>query len=133
MRIKYESCIFSAVLMMGFATVAYSQSPDVEEGKLASEVTELKTENIALREQLNRVEEQQKMLLEVVNDLKQRLGPPATSTGGNPSTSAQQNFASNGEHATPTSNIPVMIARVEQPETFPFDGAAQPETFPFDP
>jgi len=117
--------------MMGFATVAYSQSPDVEEGKLASEVTELKTENIALREQLNRVEEQQKMLLEVVNDLKQRLGPPATPVAKVSSTSSQKNFAANGEHAAQTSNIPITIARAEQPGSFPFDGAAQPETLPF--
>ena len=82
MRIKYESCVFSAALMMGLAAVAYGQSPDVAAGNLASEVTALKTENIALREQLNKVEEQQKMLLEVVTDLKQRLGSPATPIAG---------------------------------------------------
>jgi hypothetical protein len=59
MRMKYESCIFSAALMMGLAAVAYGQSPDVESGNLASEVTVLKTDNRALREQLNKVEEQQ--------------------------------------------------------------------------
>ena len=76
MQIKCESCVFSAALMMGLAAVAYGQSPDVAAGSLASEVTALKTDNIALREQLNKVDEQQKMLLEVVNDLKQQLGSP---------------------------------------------------------
>jgi hypothetical protein len=78
MRTKCESCVFSAALMVGLAAVASGQSPDVESGNLASEVTALKTDNIALREQLNKVEELQKMLLEVVNDLRQRLGSPAT-------------------------------------------------------
>ncbi len=92
MRTKYESRVFSAALMVGLAAVAYGQSPDVESGNLASEVTALKTDNIALREQLNKVEEQQKMLLEVVNDLKQRLGSPATPIAGAASSPSQQNF-----------------------------------------
>ena len=74
MQIKCESCVFSAALMVGLAAVAYGQSPDVAAGSLASEVTALKTDNIALREQLNKVEQQQEMLLEVVKDLKQQLG-----------------------------------------------------------
>src|ERR1700759_3409940 len=79
MRTKGESCVFSAALMMGLAAIAYGQSPDVEAGNLASEVTALKTDNTALREQLNKVEEQQKVLLEVVNDLRRRLdGEPIT-------------------------------------------------------
>src|SRR5215469_4143837 len=133
MRIKYESCIFSAVLMMGFAPVSYSKSPDLKEGNLASEGTELKTENIALREQLNKVEEQQKMLLDVVNSLKQRLDSSGTPVAGVHSTSSQQNFAATGELVTPTTNIPITIVRVEQPAVFPFDNTAQPESFPFDP
>lgn len=64
--------------MMGLAAGAYGQSPAAEPANLASEVTTLKTENIALREQLKRVEEQQKMMLEVMNELKQRLGPSST-------------------------------------------------------
>jgi hypothetical protein len=50
--------------MIGLAAVGYAQSPDVKSGDLTSEISAVKTENIALREQLNRVEEQQKMLLE---------------------------------------------------------------------
>src|ERR1700685_4061995 len=71
MRMQREFRVFSTALMMGLAVVPYGQSPETEAGNLTGEVTALKTENIALREQLNRVEDQQKMLLEVVNDLKQ--------------------------------------------------------------
>lgn len=142
MRIKFESRILSVALIMGLAAVAYGQSPDVESGNLASEVTELKTENIALREQLNKVEEQQKMLLEVVNDLKQRLTSPATPIAGVPSTSSQPNAAATGAPATSLSNIPasrtgtpqsesVTVARAVPPDSFPFTGAAQPESFLF--
>jgi hypothetical protein len=105
--------------MMGVAAGAYGQSPDVEARNVASEVTALKTENIALREQLNRVEEQQKMMLEVVNDLKQRLGSPATPIAGDPSSSSsQQNFVAQ-ELATAVSNFRVPPARAAQPESVP--------------
>jgi len=112
-----ESRVFSAALMMGLAAVAYGQSPDVEAGNLTSEVTALKTENIALREQLNRVEEQQKMMLEVVNDLKQRLGSPATPIVGGPSSSSQQNFAAARELATSVTDIAAPRAPVAQPQS----------------
>jgi hypothetical protein len=116
MRIKYESRVFAAALMVGLATNAYGQSKDVESGNLASEVTALKTENIALREQLNKVEEQQKMLLEVVNDLRQQLNPPTTPIAGGASSSSQQNFAAANELATSVSNISVPRAQTAQPE-----------------
>src|SRR6266576_2644748 len=79
MLIMRRSCVFTAALMMGLAAAGYAQSPDVEAGDITSEVAAVKTENIALREQVNRVEEQQKILLEVVNELKRRLdGEPTT-------------------------------------------------------
>jgi hypothetical protein len=117
MRMQRESRVFSAALMMGLAAVAYGQSPDVEAGNLTSEVTALKTENIALREQLNRVEEQQKMMLEVVNDLKQRLGSPATPIAGGPSSSSQQNFAAARELATSVTDIAVPRTQAAQPQS----------------
>jgi hypothetical protein len=117
MRMQRESRFFSAALMMGLAAVAYGQSPDVGAGNLTSEVTALKTENIALREQLNRVEEQQKMMLEVVNDLKQRLGSPATPIVGGPSSSSQQNFAAARELATSVTDIAAPPAPVAQPQS----------------
>src|SRR5271170_5081256 len=115
MRMQRETRVFSAALMMGLAAVGYGQSPDVEAGNLTSEVTALKTENIALREQLNRVDEQQKMLLEVVNDLKQRLGSPPIA--GGPSSASQQNFAAARELATSVSDIAVPLALAAQQES----------------
>src|SRR5882757_1878657 len=117
MRTKCESRVLSAALMVGLAAVACGQSPDVATGNLTSEVTTLKTENIALREQLNRVEEQQKMMLEVVNDLKQRLGSPATPIVGGPSSSSQQNFAAARELATSVTDIAAPPAPVAQPQS----------------
>ncbi len=119
MQIKCESCVFSAALMMGLAAVAYGQSPDVAAGSLASEVTALKTDNIALREQLNKVEEQQKMLLEVVNDLKQQLGSPATPITGDPSSSSQQSLAAAQELATAVNSLAVPPAPAAQPQSVP--------------
>ena len=119
MRTKFESRVFSAALMVGLAAVAFGQSPDVESGNLANEVTALKTDNIALRKQLNTVEEQQKMLLEVVNDLRQRLGAPATPIAGDPSSPSQQNFVAARELATSVSDIAVPLARTAQPESGP--------------
>ncbi len=103
--------------MVGLAAVAYGQSPDVESGNLASEVTALKTDNIALREQLNKVEEQQKMLLEVVNDLRQRLGSPATPIAGDPSSYSQQNFAAVRELKTSVTEVAVPRDRATQPQS----------------
>ena len=117
MQIKCASCVLSAALMMGLAAVGYGQSQDVAAGNLASEVTALKTENIALREKLNSVEEQQKMLLEVVNDLKQQLGSPATAITGDPSSSSRQNFAATEELAKSVSDIPVPRAQAAQPQS----------------
>ena len=80
-------------------------------GNLASEVTALKTENIALREQLNKVEEQQKTrLLYVATDLKQQLGAPATPIAGDPSSSSQQNFAATKELATAVEQYSPVLA-----------------------
>src|SRR3954453_4325524 len=118
MRINCGPRVLSAALMMGLAAEAYGQSPNVEAGSLAGEVTVLKDENIALREQLNRVEEQQKVLLEVVNDLKQRLGSPATPTAGEPSSSSQQDLVAE-ELAISVSHIRVPRALAAQPESRP--------------
>ena len=142
MRITGKWRIFSATCLLGLTTIAGGQAPETQSVSLESDVAALKTENAALREQLNKVEEQQRMLLEVVNDLKQRLGSPTTPTPGDPSTSSQQNSAATGELATSVGNIPVpharaiqpesvTVARAAQPESFPFARAAQPETFPF--
>src|SRR5689334_5724733 len=118
MRIKYESCVLSA-LMMAFTAVTYGQSTDVQADNLASEVTVLKSENVALRKQLNKVEEQQMMLLEVVNDLRERLGSPAAPIAVDPSlSSSQQNFVAQ-ELETAVSNFRVPSVAAAQPESAP--------------
>jgi hypothetical protein len=118
MRIKYESCVLSA-LMMAFTAVTYGQSTDVQADNLASEVTALKSENVALRKQLNKVEEQQMMLLEVVNDLRERLGSPAAPIAVDPSlSSSQQNFVAQ-ELETAVSNFRVPSVAAAQPESAP--------------
>lgn len=108
--------------MMGLAAGAHGQSPAVEPASLASEVTALKTENIALREQLRRVEEQQKMMLEVVNQLKQRLGPPAPPIAETPLPPSQPVLASTMAPPLPApptavSVVPVPNSRAEQPQS----------------
>src|SRR5262245_36767624 len=106
------SAVLAVVLL---ATTSHGQSPDVQSANMETEIAGIKAENTALREQLNKVEEQQKILLDVVNDLKQRLGLPAIS--GGPSTSSQQNFAAAGEKeiATSVSNISVPSVRALPP------------------
>jgi len=74
-----ESRALSAVLaLVLLAATTYGQAPAVPPGSVESEVARIKAENAALREQLRRVEEQQKTLLELVNQLQQRLGPTTT-------------------------------------------------------
>ena len=74
-----ESRVLSAVLaLVLLAATTYGQAPAVPPGSVESEVAGIKAENAALREQLRRVEEQQKTLLELVNQLQQRLGPTTT-------------------------------------------------------
>src|SRR5258708_7761395 len=74
-----ESRVFSAGLtLVLLAATTYGQAPAVPRGSVESEVAGIKAENAALREQLRRVEEQQKTLLELVNQLQQRFGPITT-------------------------------------------------------
>ncbi len=74
-----ESRVLSALLaLVLLAATTYGQAPAVPPGSVESEVAGIKAENAALREQLRRVEEQQKTLLELVNQLQQRLGPTTT-------------------------------------------------------
>src|ERR1700704_1816279 len=74
-----ESRVLSAVLaLVLLAATTYGQAPAVPPGSVESEVAGIKAENAALREQLRRVEEQQKTLLEIVNQLQQRFGPITT-------------------------------------------------------
>src|SRR5262245_65871298 len=63
--------------VMLFAPSAYGQSSGSLPGDLETEVSVVKAENAALREQLRKIEEQQRAMLELINRLQQRLdGPP---------------------------------------------------------
>jgi hypothetical protein len=57
------------------------------------------------------------MLLEVVNDLKQQLGSPATRITGDPSSPSQQNYAAPQELATAVNNLRVPPAPLAQPQS----------------
>ena len=58
-----------------FATSVYGQTAESTPGTLESQVERVKAENAALREQLLKIEEQQKELLELI-----RLSQPTNST-----------------------------------------------------
>jgi len=62
-----------------FATSARAQAPQSPPINLQSEVTEIQAENGVILEQLQKLEEQQKTLLKLVDELQRRLhGRPAT-------------------------------------------------------
>jgi hypothetical protein len=56
-----------------FTTAAFGQSPVPSPNSQQREIDAVKTENLALRELLRRIEEQQKILLEQIDRLQQRL------------------------------------------------------------
>jgi hypothetical protein len=70
-RLMLAGACTSAAL---FTASAHGQSP----GELEKEVAEVKAENAAVREQLRRMEEQQKSLMETVERLQRRLDGPAS-------------------------------------------------------
>jgi len=75
--IRRLSRILSAALALTsvslFADSAYGQAQGSKPGGLESEVADVKAENAAMREQLRKIEEQQKILLEQVDRLQRRL------------------------------------------------------------
>src|SRR4249919_3589152 len=64
---------FTSIIL--FANSAYSQAPAAQ-GDLQSEVSAVKAENAAVREQLKTMEEQQKELQATVDRLEHELGGP---------------------------------------------------------
>ena len=78
MRIR-DACSqtqIAVILAFGlFATSAYGQTAESGPGTLESQVERVKAENVALREQLLKIEEQQKELLELI-----RLSQPTNPT-----------------------------------------------------
>jgi hypothetical protein len=73
----------SAILLLAFLTSLVSSSraqtpPQSEPGSLEKEVMEMRTENGAIREQLRKLEEQQRAMLQLMNELQRKLdGGPA--------------------------------------------------------
>ena len=57
---------------------ALAQAPQSPPSRLESEVTEMRAENVAMREQLRRLEEQQRTILQLMDELQRKLdGRPA--------------------------------------------------------
>jgi hypothetical protein len=102
----WESRIFFAALMvtLGPGSV-YGQAPESEPSNLQTEVAGIKAENAELREQLRKVQEQQKTLLELMGQLQRRLD-------GEPTTVAHESLP-----LTPPPTRPLTNARVTQPAT----------------
>jgi hypothetical protein len=73
MRWTFRSlCAALALSVIVFVSAAHAQDP-ASAPRLDSEVAGVRAENIALREQLRKLEEQQKTLLEQLNELRQRI------------------------------------------------------------
>src|SRR4051812_8136546 len=74
---------FTSVIL--FANPAYSQAPNAQ-GNLETEVSAVKAENAAVREQLKTMQEQQKALAETIDRLQRELGGPqaAGASAGTP-------------------------------------------------
>ncbi len=69
---------FALTLAMMFVISAHGQTPASSPGSLEREVAGVKAENAALREQLRNLEEQQKAMLSLMQQLQRRLdGTPA--------------------------------------------------------
>src|SRR5581483_4965295 len=65
-------------LSIWFASSTRAQTPQPEVGNLEKEVLEMRAENSAIREQLRKLEEQQKTLLQLMDELQRKLdGQPA--------------------------------------------------------
>jgi hypothetical protein len=83
--------VFSATLTLALlACTALGQAQDAPSDDPVSEVAGIRAENAALREELRRVEEQQKTLLKLVSELQQRLNPPRTVVAALPNSAPQQ-------------------------------------------
>jgi hypothetical protein len=89
-------------------TAAYGQSPPRPD-ELEKEVAVVKAENAAVREQLRKMEEQQKALMEMIDRLERRLDGPATADAqpiGKPTAPTTTNDAS----------VPAATAAVKAPQ-----------------
>jgi hypothetical protein len=124
MLIRSASRGFSVVLVLTsvtlFVTSAYGQSTGSRPSDPENEVAGVKAENAALREQLRKIEEQQKALLEMVNRLQRRLDGPLIAEGlppAQPPESAGAAQASVPTTAAAHVSLPSAAAHISVPST----------------
>jgi hypothetical protein len=110
----------SATLLLGFLTwlpgSARAQTPQYGPGSLEKEVMEMRTENGAIREQLRKLEEQQKTILQLMNQLQRKLD-------GGPAAIAQQSPAAPQPEPVPAANAAL---NTPQPVTGSASTSVQP-------
>jgi hypothetical protein len=96
---------------MSSTTSLYGQAPG-SSGNLEDEVTAVKAENAALREQLRQIEEQQKTLLDLVNRLQQRLDARTTAEEPSPAqpSSPSGTVEVSAPSAAPETSVPLPAA-----------------------
>ena len=75
------------VLVALFATSAFGQTPPAAPGTIESQIEQVNAENAALREQLRKIEEQQKKLEELIRESQPT---PGSGSSGQPSPSPGQ-------------------------------------------
>jgi len=117
----------STVLLLAFLTwvpsSARAQTPQSGPGSLEKEVMEMRTENGAIREQLRKLEEQQKTILQLMEGLQRKFdgGPAAIAEQSPPAPKPQPMPAANSAFNTPqpvtssanTSLQPTSVAAVQ--------------------
>jgi hypothetical protein len=76
-RLAGLSAVLAVTFVTLFVTCAHAQDPGTAPGGQDTEVAQRSVEEISLREQVRKLEEQQKLLLELVNELQQRIDDSA--------------------------------------------------------
>src|SRR5262245_13913836 len=111
----------AALSVFVFVNSAHAQDPAPATSSLQNEVAGMKAENVALREQLRQLEEQQKTLLEQVERLQRRLDAvmPAVAQPSGPSqvADAAEPLANDATTAVPASNAGNASAQQASVET----------------
>jgi hypothetical protein len=114
-----------------FATSAYGQASGSLPSDLESEVSAVKAENAALREQVRKIEEQQRALLDLVNQLQRRLDGPQiaeTRPAQSPAPTLAMDFPAPFAAAAQTSGVFTAATNFSVPFTAAPTGAVAPPT-----
>ena len=124
-RLSAALALTSALL---FVISAQGQTPTSSPGSLESEVAGVKAENAALREQLRNLEEQQKAMLSLMQQLQRRLdGTPAAVAGEQ---TAAQRPSPVIASAAPSTTIRASSAVPEAAQQAPVQSAARQPSDP---